>query len=262
MSVTQAVTELVATDAGPASRAQATTALTTNEIRLALRRGENLLATIVLPAAVLVFFGSVAVIPTGSARPVDFILPGTLALAVVATSLVSLGITTGYERSYGVLKRLGGSPATTSTLVTAKTIAVLVIEVVQVVLLVGIAAVLLGWRPPSVLPAVIVAALVLGTATFAGLGLLFAGRLRAEANLALVNGLFLVALLLGGVVVPIDKLPGPMADLARVLPVSALGEAFRIGLGSSSADPTGPLVVLAVWAVVAVSAAVTTFRWE
>ena len=84
--------------------------MTAMELRLVLRRAENLFATIVIPTLVLVLFSSVAILPTGTGRAVDFLLPGSIALAIIATSLVSLGITTGYDRSYGVLKRLGGSP--------------------------------------------------------------------------------------------------------------------------------------------------------
>ena len=74
-------------------------------------------------------------------------------------------------------------------------------------------------------------ALIMGTLTFAGLGLLLAGTLRAEATLALANGLFLAALLLGGIVVPVADLPGPLAGVAGILPVAALSEALRVGLG-------------------------------
>ena len=110
------------------------------ELRLTARRGENVLVTIVIPVVVLLFFASVSVLPTGEGAPVDFLLPGALALAIIATSLVNLGIATAYERNYGVLKRLGGSPLTRTNLLAAKMTTVLVVEVAQVVLLVAIAA--------------------------------------------------------------------------------------------------------------------------
>src|SRR5712692_966077 len=78
------------------------------EIVLALRRGESVLVTIIVPVALLVFFVSLNLTSVG--RPIDFLLPGIVALAVMATSMVSLGIATAYERHYGVLKRLGASP--------------------------------------------------------------------------------------------------------------------------------------------------------
>jgi ABC-2 type transport system permease protein len=240
----------------------ATLALTAAELRLALRRGETLVATAVLPIVVLVFFASVGILPTTTARPVDFLLPGSIAFAIIATSLVSLGITTGYDRFYGVLKRLGGSPLSRGELIAAKMLAVLVVEVVQVGLLVGAASLLLGWTAPAGASIVLfVVSLLLGTLAFAGLGLLLAGTLRAETMLAVANGLFVTSLLLGGIVLPIDHLPDPLAALAGALPAAALSQAFRAALGIGG-DATGALVLLAGWGLAATGLAALTFRWE
>lgn len=247
----------------PARPLAATLAQTKMELRLTARRGENVLVTIVIPVVVLLFFASVSVLPRGTGPAVDFLLPGTLALAIIATSLVNLGIATAYERNYGVLKRLGGSPLTRSGLGAAKIGAVLVVEVAQVILLVVIAALVLGWRPgPDASPPLFVAAFLLGTLAFGGLGLLLAGALRAEATLALANGLFVAFLLLGGIVVPVAQLPGPLASLAALLPAAALADALRVALGSGDADAVRSLVILTVWGIGAVALAVRTFRWE
>jgi len=233
------------------------------ELRLTSRRGENLLVTIVIPIVLLVFFSSTTIVAVPTPRPVDFLLPGILALAVISTSLVNLGIATGFERSYGVLKRLGGSPLSRSGLIAGKIAAVGVVEVVQAVLLVAIADWLFGWAPgPDAPVGVAVLAYLLGTLAFAGLGLLMAGTLRAEATLAGANGLFLVFLLVGGVIVPVGQLPGAVAAVAALLPAAALSDALRIGLGASSGDATGPLLVLAVWGIAAAGLAARWFRWE
>ena len=247
----------------PASPVAATLAQAAVELRLTARRGENVLVTLVIPVVVLLFFASVGVFPAGAGRPVDFLLPGTLALAVIATSLVNLGIATAYERNYGVLKRLGGSPLTRGGLLIAKMSTVLVVEIAQVVLLIVIAVVALGWRPGAgASPLLFVAALLLGTLAFAGLGLLLAGALRAEATLALANGLFIACLLLGGIILPVTDLPGPLAAVASVLPAAALADVFRVALGSADGNAVGPLLILGGWAVASVGLAARTFRWE
>src|SRR4051794_33143518 len=158
-------------------------AQTVMELRLTARRFENLFVMLVIPPAVLAFFGAVPVLSTGADRPVDFLVPGVLALAVISTAFVNLGIATGFERGQGVLKRLGGSPLPRSGLLVSKLLAVAAVEVVQLVLLVAIAAGVFGWRPAALSPALLVGGLVLGTVTFAGLGLLVAGTLRPEATL-------------------------------------------------------------------------------
>ena len=235
----------------PASALAATLAQARMELRLTARRGENVLVTVIIPVVVLLFFASVSILPAGSGAPVDFLLPGALALAIIATSLVNLGIATAYERNYGVLKRLGGSPLTRGRLMTAKMGVVLIVEIAQLALLVAVAAVVLGWRPGAeASPAILVIALILGTLAFAGLGLLLAGALRAEATLALANGLFIAFLLLGGIVLPVSHLPGPLATLAEFLPAAALSDALPGGAGTATIDRGRPLVILAVWGVV------------
>jgi ABC-2 type transport system permease protein len=246
----------------PATPLRAILAQTAMELRLTARRGENVLVTILIPAAVLVFFASVDVTRTNAERAVDSLLPGALALAVIATGLVNLGIATAYERSYGVLKRLGGSPLTRADLIVAKLGAVLVIEVVQVILLIAVGWLVLGWRPgPDASAPLFVAALLLGTVTFAGLGLLLAGALRAEATLALANALFLATMLVGGVIVPLDRLPNPLGSIAAWFPGAALAEGFRLALGAPG-DPLVATAILAVWGIAAVRLAARTFRWE
>ena len=247
----------------PTPLAAATLAQAAVELRLTARRGENLLAMVGIPAALLLFFGTTDLLPASAVRTrADALLPGTLALAILATGLVNLGIATGYERSYGVLKRLGGSPLSRVGLVGAKVLAILVIEVGLTVMLISLAALLLGWRPgPAVSPAGFATAFILGSAAFAGLGLLLAGTLRAEATLAVANALFVGSLLVGGVIVPIDRLPGPVAAVAGLLPAGALSDAFRASLGTGG-EFARPIAVLGVWAVAAVLAAARTFRWE
>jgi ABC-2 type transport system permease protein len=247
---------------------QATLAQAAMELRLTTRRAENLLVTLVIPVVLLVFFGAVDVLPvedapTRAGRSIDFLLPGVITLAVISTSLVSLGIATGYERAYGVLKRLGGSPLPRWGLVVAKMIAVVAVELLQLTLLVAIAVVAFDWAPGAgASPIVVAAALGLGTLAFAGIGLLMAGTLRAEATLAGANGLFLLLLLLGGVVVPVDRLPSLLADVASVLPAAALSDAMRIGLGMTAGDPLSSLVLLGAWGIAAAGLAARSFRWE
>ena len=82
-------------------------------------------------------------------------------------------------------------------------------------------------------------AVVLGTVAFAGLGLCLAGTLKALVTLAAANGLYLVLLLLSGMVIPLDELPGPAQAVARALPSGALAEAVRGTLTAGVAVP-GP----------------------
>ncbi|MFD9292905.1 ABC transporter permease [Streptomyces sp. NPDC060030] len=230
------------------------------ETRMLLRNGEQLLLTVVIPALLLVLFSAVDVVDTGAGEPVDFLTPGVLALAVMSTAFTGQAIATGFERRYGVLKRLGASPLPRWGLMAAKTLSVLVTEVLQVVLLTVIAFAL-GWSPQGD-PFSVLLLLVLGTVAFSGLGLLMAGTLKAEATLAAANLVFLLLLVGGGVVVPLDRFPEAAQSVLGLLPISALSGGLREVLQHGAAMPWGDVAVLAVWSVLGLGAAARFFRWE
>jgi ABC-2 type transport system permease protein len=233
------------------------------EMILTSRRGENLLITIIIPPALLLVFAGV--VPSDIAGAIGdritFLAPGILALAIVSTSLVSLGIATAYERFYGVLKRLVGSPAPLGTILLAKAAAVLIVETFQVILVTALAVGLFGWTPGGN-PLLAAASLVVGSLAFAGIGLLLAGTLRAEGTLAAANALYLALLLLGGYMFPHTLLPPPVAAVASVLPAALLAEATRDALGGGSmlAGFAAAFGGLVVWAIVAGGAAWRLFR--
>ncbi|MFF9039260.1 ABC transporter permease [Streptomyces sp. NPDC014892] len=230
------------------------------ETRMLLRNGEQLLLTVVIPTLLLVLFGSVDIVDTGEGEAVDFLAPGVLALAVMSTAFTGQAIATGFERRYGVLKRLAVSPLPRWGLMTAKTLSVLVTEVLQVVLLTVIAFAM-GWDPHGN-PFAVLLLLVLGTAAFSGLGLLMAGTLKAEATLAAANLVFLLLLVGGGVVVPLEKFPDAAQSVLGLLPIAALSDGLRDVLQHGAGVPWGDLGILAAWAVLGLGAAARFFRWE
>jgi len=232
------------------------------EVAMTLRRGESVLLALGIPVMLLVFFSLVDVLPKPDRvrNSVDFLAPGILALAVMSTAMVSLGIATGFERQYGVLKRLGTTPLGRPALLAAKTAAIVVVELVQVAVLVPVA-LLLGWQAHGN-PLLAVLAVIVATVAFAGLGLLMAGALRAEVTLAAANGLYLLLLLLGGMVIPVSKLPSGLRLVAHVLPAAAISEALDKALSVQASVPARAWVVLAAWALLAPVAAALTFKWE
>jgi ABC-2 type transport system permease protein len=232
------------------------------ETRTTLRNGEQLLLTLIIPVLLLVAFSLDDLVKVTGPR-VDFLVPGIIALAVMSTAFTSQAIATGFERRYGVLKRLGSTPLPRGGLISAKTLTVLAIELLQVVII-TVAGLALGWHPHGGPAAPIwVAALVLtGTAAFSGLALLLAGTLRAEATLAVANLIYLVLLGVGGVIFPLTKFPPGAQTVLTLLPSGALSGGLRSVLQHGAGAPLRDLAVLAVWAAVAIALAARTFRWE
>jgi ABC-2 type transport system permease protein len=230
------------------------------ETRLLLRNGEQLLLAVVIPVIVLFagVRGTRALDITFRHASVDVFTPGVLALAVMSTAFTSLAITTGFERRYGVIKRLGSSPLPRSGLLAGKACSVLLVEVLQMVVI-GAVGLSLGWNPdPSLVGTLL--AVVLGTAAFASLGLLVAGVLRAEATLAAANLVYLLLMAGGAVVIP-SAAYGAFGNLVRWLPSGALGDAMRDSLIRDAVSWSNLLVLLA-WAALGTVLTARTFRWE
>jgi ABC-2 type transport system permease protein len=233
------------------------------EIRSMLRNGEQLLLTMIIPVLLLVGFSAAPLVDVGGGSRVDFMTPGVLALAVMSTAFTGQAIATGFERRYGVLKRLGATPLSRTGLMLAKTLAVVAVEIIQVVILSGVA-IALGWRPASSPLAVLslILLILLGTAAFSGLGLLMAGTLRAEATLAGANLVYLVLLGCGGVVFPLSKFPESVRPVLEALPISALTGGLRSVLTDGAGLPLAAVAILAAWAAVSLLITSRTFRWE
>ena len=233
------------------------------ELLLTARRGENVLITLIVPVVLLIFFTSLNIVPKTSSHgnAITALLPGILALAIIAAGMVNLGIATAYERYYGVLKRLGSSPLSRSSLIIAKVISILILEAVQTLLLIGVAILFYGWQLTGSLPVTLLI-IALGTITFASLGLAMAGGLRAELTLAGANALYLVFLLTSGGILPLDHLPTPLANFAQVLPSTALTQALQATMQPQATFPTTALIILTIWTIVILIIAIRTFKWE
>jgi ABC-2 type transport system permease protein len=231
------------------------------ETRAVLRNGEQVMVTVLLPAILL--FGlaraTFVAVDTGGASRIDLVTPGVLAFALMASAFTSPAIATAFDRRNGVLRLLATTPLGPGGLLAGKLVGVLAVQVAQVVV-VGGAAVALGWHPAGAGIGAAVVAWLLGTAAWGAAALLAAGRVRPEAVIVLAN-LVLVVLAFGGVVLPADVLPAGLAHVVGWLPSGALGEALRAALLDGS-WAWRPLAVLAAWAALASAGAARWFRWD
>ena len=236
------------------------------ETRLAMRNGEQVLLTVLIPVVLLLGLSLIPLLPVPEPR-VGSVLPSILALAVMSSAFTSQAIALGFDRRYGVLRRLAATALPRWLLVTGRLAAVLAVVLIQVVLLCVLAA-LIGWRPAeaaagggATLGGAAVSVL-LGAAAFGALGILLGGTLRAEIVLALANVVWFVLLLAGGIVIPLSVLPGPIAAVAAVLPTGGRGEALRAPMVEGALPGAGPVLVLVAWAVAAGLVAARTVRWR
>ena len=214
---------------GPAPLPRMLLAQTRAELTLVLRNGEQVLLSLVIPLGLLVLLVTVPFVDVNGQERADFFVPGVLALAVMSTAFTGQAIGVGFERQYGVLKRLGATPLPRALLLAAKTLAVLAVEVLQVTLI-CLTGVLLG------------------------------GTLRGLTSLAAANLVWFVLLVLGGILFPLSAF-GAAEPVLSLLPSAALSSGLREAV-TAGGLPLQPLATLPVWAVGSLAAASRLFRWE
>src|SRR6266581_2837295 len=199
------------------------------EARTLLRNGEQLLLTLIIPVLLLTAFTLDDLVKVGSGprARVDFLVPGVIALAVLSTAFTSQAIATGFERRYGVLKRLGSTPLSRTGLIGAKTATVIAVEVAQVLILLGVG-LALGWRPHA------------GPAA----------------------PIWVILLVIGGIIFPLAKFPAAARPVLTLLPSGALSHGLHGVLQHGAGLPARDLAVLVVWAAVGIALAARLFRWE
>ncbi|AQA25606.1 ABC-2 type transporter family protein [Rhodococcus sp. MTM3W5.2] len=243
-------------DPRPSAALPMLAAQTRLELTLLLRNGEQLLLTMFIPITLLIGLCLLPIGDLGDPR-VDTVLPAVMMVAIMSTAFTGQAIAVGFDRRYGALKRLGATPLPRWGIIVGKSAAVIIVVAMQSLLLGGIAFAL-GWRPEPtglLLGALIIA---LGTVTFASLGLLLGGTLRAEIVLALANVLWFVMAGIGSVVFS-DDIPGPLHTAARLIPSGALAEALQQAIGGSL--DLFAVAVLVVWGSVAAWLATRYFKF-
>lgn len=241
----------------PSAPAAMLRAQTTLELKLLLRNGEQLLLTMFIPITLLIGLCLLPVGDLGTSR-VDTVVPAVMMVAVMSTAFTGQAIAVGFDRRYGALKRLGATPLPKWGIIAGKSAAVVLVVALQALLL-GAIGLALGWRPTVVGLLLGAVVLALGTITFAAMGLLLGGTLRAEIVLALANILWFVMVGVGSIVFVTDDVPAALHTGARLIPSGALAHALRSAL-ESGVDWLS-IVVLTVWAAVAGTAAAKTFKF-
>jgi ABC-2 type transport system permease protein len=228
------------------------------EAILTLRHSEQVLLTLLIPVALLIGLTVMTAFSVPEPR-IDSIAPRIFTLAVMSSAFTGQAIALGFDRRYGVLKRLAATALPRWMLVFGRVLAGLVVVAIQLVIL-GVVAALLGWSPDAAGFGWAVLLVIIGTLSFGALGVLLGGALKAEIVLALANVVWFVLLLAGGIIVTADSMPGVMGDIVTLLPSGALAEGMRVALIDGAVPGWGVFAVLAAWAAGAGLLATRTTR--
>ena len=228
------------------------------EAALAFRNGEQTLLTLLIPLVLLVGLTHLR-ITSFQVNGINDVAPRVLALAVMSSAFTGQAIALGFDRRYGVVKRLAATAIPRWLIGAGRLLATCVVVAVQLVIIGGVGF-LLGWSPDISGFGLAIVLLLLGTVSFSALGVLLGGALRAEIVLAIANLVWLLLLLVGGIVVPLNALPKWLAEIAGFLPSGALAESLHTTLTTGALPGWQPIIVLILWGLVGSGLAVKTTR--
>ena len=147
------------------------------EARAILTNGEQLMVSLMLPAMVLLGLRFVPVSPAlfgGKSPSMTDAVAATAVTAIIATSLTSQAIATGFDRRNGVLRWIATTPLGRGGYMLGKLGAMAIVHILQIVAL-GALSFALGWRPTAGEILWSIPVWILATCAFGGLGLLIAG---------------------------------------------------------------------------------------
>jgi ABC-2 type transport system permease protein len=197
-------------------------------------------------------------------RGSTYLVVGLIGYGVAATAFASLAITLVVRREQGLLKRVRGTPLPPGVYLAAVIASTVIVIALQVLAQILIGRFVLDADPPEAVGSV-AAAVALGAAVFAALGLAITGFVRsAEGSSAVVNAIYLPMAFLSGAFFSTERMPAFLEAVAAGLPLTHLLDALRAayvdgdGLGASA----GAVAVVALWGLAGLVVAVRMFRWE
>ena len=229
------------------------------------RSREAAFFTFLLPIVFLVLLGSVyGDEEIEGVKGSTYLLAGLLGYGVVATAFASLAISLVIRRESGVLKRVRGTPLPAGVYLAAVIASTLVVIALETIAQIAVGRFLLDAEGPAS-PGAFAAALLLGSAAFAALGLALSGFVRsAEGSSAIVNAIYLPMTFISGVFFSVQAMPAFLQTLAEVLPLTPLLELIRgvFVFGEGLTASGGAVAALVAWGTAGLLLALRTFRWE
>ena len=197
-------------------------------------------------------------------RYIDFLLPGILGLNLMGTGIWGIGFGIVNARLKKTLKLMTATPMRKSEFLLAQILSRFVFLVLEiaVILLFGV---LVFGVPIRGSVTLLLGTALLGSLSFAGLGLLVAARAQTlEAASGLMNFVMVPMWLLSGVFFSAERFPKAAQPLIRALPLTALNDALRAVMleGRGPGAIGGELALLAAWGMVTFGIALKIFRWQ
>ncbi len=202
-------------------------------------------------------------ITTPGARYIDFLIPGLLGMNLMGGGLWGIGFVTVDLRIRKLLKRMAATPMKKRDFFFSLIAARMTFTVPEVLLLM-----LTGWLLFHVAIVGtwfnIAVVCIVGSLSFAGLGLLCASRARKiETISGLMNAVMLPMWIFSGIFFSAKRFPDILQPFIQALPLTQLINALRAVITDGSSLPSQwlPLSLLTAYGLVSFALALRWFRW-
>jgi ABC-2 type transport system permease protein len=228
------------------------------------RSREAALFIFLFPLLLFVLLGSIYTGTIYGVPAPQALLAGLIGYGCANTAFAGLAIQLVVRRELGILKRQRATPLRATTYLAATLASTMIVFVVQTIALFVIGRVFYGTPFPSAIGSLLIA-IVLGTVTFAALGVAAASLIRsAEGSSAVVNFILLPTAFLTGAFGPTRHYPQFLRAIGDVLPLKYFVDLMNAIYLQGHAIWSKPLDlgVLAAWGLGGLLVAVLKFRWE
>ena len=229
------------------------------EFLLNARNSEQALLLVLIPILILIVMTKTTIIG-GETTALPLALATVLTVSTFAAGFTSLAIATAFERRSETLVFLGTTSLTRAEVVLAKSLGSFLLAVFAGLFTI-IAALLLGWTP-TFLILLTPLCMILGVFSVGGFAYLLAGTLRAEAVLAIANGIFVLVLMFGGIIFTFGD---TMTNVLEYFPPLALKGLIQYVVSEQNPGATSvikAISVLGAWGVAGHLLAFRFFKWR
>ena len=199
-----------------------------------------------------------------SLQYIDFLAPGIVAMSIMQNGVFGLSLFVVSAREKRILKRLQATPAGAGYILAGRIVPAVLISFVQTGVLLAIAVFGFGVKITGNI-GVLILSVAFGALVFICLGFLVSSVSKTvDSAESLTNVITLPMFFLGGVFIPLDRLPAAIQLISKGMPLTYFSEALRNIMlhGAGLADVWLDVAILTVFAVVIFAAAVKLFRWE
>jgi ABC-type multidrug transport system permease subunit len=197
-------------------------------------------------------------------RYIDFLIPGMIGMGLMQSGLWGIGFVIVEMRTRKLIKRMMATPMRRSHFLAAFVFMRALFLVVELPLLIGFGVGVFGVPLRGSL-ALVLGLSLLGSLTFAGIGLLVAARAQNTQTVGgLINLVSMPMFILSGVFFSSARFPPVMQPFIRALPLTALNDALRAVIldGAGLFKITTPILILVAWGLASFALAFKLFRWR